>query len=309
MKKEQKRYMLVEYQGIEERTYDTYKEYEELLETIKKHNKKQGKKYIFGNVSVEKINGLYKATIHKYHPLTKKMKISEIDELTSSMDEKGLIEHFKVDILTNEGYIPDINIAYFESKNYPERMNDKKKGRAYASRIKYIPVMYQEDLRYLDPEFIEKVIIYYAKNIDVGFFKALCSEFSVHKIVAEECEYLLKLANDVEIDKVHGHVYSSDINALINYSLKIYRNLILERDKGSAILRDENGKPVQSRRRVRDFSFFIKNYDQPKDKRISPLKYNKGPDYSLMKKRNYERIKFNETYTIEEDGQMKLKLN
>ena len=51
MKKETKRYMLVEFAGCEERVLNCREEYQELLNTINKHNNRKNKTYVFGNVS------------------------------------------------------------------------------------------------------------------------------------------------------------------------------------------------------------------------------------------------------------------
>jgi hypothetical protein len=51
MKKETKRYSLIEYCGTKERVYNTEEEYAELLKIIEKSNRRKSSKYFFGNIT------------------------------------------------------------------------------------------------------------------------------------------------------------------------------------------------------------------------------------------------------------------
>ena len=125
MKKELKRYFLVEYAGYEERVLNSKEEYEALLDIINKHNNKKKMKYIFGNISVRVENGKYFVLVNKYRKLTEKTTISELDDLTCEMNYYELMNYFKDKLVTkvSEGYLPDINIAYLEDKNVKEVYN------------------------------------------------------------------------------------------------------------------------------------------------------------------------------------------
>ena len=83
MKKETKRYMLIEFAGCEERVLNSKEEYQELLDTINKHNNRKNKTYVFGNVSCTKKDGKYYVIVRKYHKLTDKMGITELDNMTT----------------------------------------------------------------------------------------------------------------------------------------------------------------------------------------------------------------------------------
>ena len=122
MKKELRRYFLAEYAGYEERVFNSKEEYESLLDVINKHNNKKKIKYIFGNISVRIENGKYYVLVNKYRKLTEKTTISELDDLTCEMNYYELMSYFKDKLVTriNEGYLPDINIAYLEEKNINE---------------------------------------------------------------------------------------------------------------------------------------------------------------------------------------------
>ena len=84
------------------------------------------------------------------------MTISEIDNFTKSFDEEGLIEYLKNQTKTKEGFKPDINICYFENKN---SVDEKPGDIHYERRIKYIPILYQEDKKYLDKNFIKNCLV------------------------------------------------------------------------------------------------------------------------------------------------------
>ena len=117
MKKELRRYSLVEYLGKVERIVKTESDYLLILESIKKNNKKSSSKRFFGNVTKKYIADEIHVEVHVYNRLTPKMTISDIDKLTSSFDEKELIGYFGNRLKTKNDYIPDINVAYFEDKN------------------------------------------------------------------------------------------------------------------------------------------------------------------------------------------------
>lgn len=267
VKKETKRYSIVEYLGVTRREYKSKEEYEETLDIIEKNNRKKTTKYYFGNVTCEvDSNGKYIVIVHVYNRLTPKMTISEIDRFTESFDEDGLIEYFKNQAKTKEGFKPDINICYFENKN---SVDEKPGDIHYERRIKYIPVLYQEDKKYLDKKYIKNCLISHAKSQDYNFFKALANEFCLYKVVSENIEELYAI-----VEKCRYMGYDSTLMA--EYAYRLYNNLIVERDSEGRIIRDANGDYQISRRRLRDFGFFIRDYNMPDSKRVLPTKYNKS---------------------------------
>lgn len=263
-KKETKRYFLVEYLGVIRKEYNTLEEYNETLKIIEKYNNRKTHKYLYGNITCEEVDGKYKVIIHMYNKLTDRMEISNIDHFTEEFEEPDLIEYFKGQTLTKD-IEPDINICYFENKN----INDIKPGDIhYDRRIKYIPILFKGDKPFLDKEYINKCLISHADNKDYKFFKALASEFSQYKPVASKIE---KLYYTVDVCKYQGY----NPSYLAYAARELYEALIVERDKNGRIIRLENGEYQISRRRQRDFGFFIRDYGMLDSKRRIPTRYNK----------------------------------
>lgn len=269
MKKETKRYTLVEYLGSKERYYDSLLEYEDVLKEIEKSNKRKTSKLYCGNITTQKLpGGRIKATIHIYNKLTDAMTISELDDLTLSKTQEELIESVKQKLRTQEGYTPDINIAYFENKNKGE-----KEAVHYDRRIKYLPIMYVGDEKYLDMEYISRCLKFHASENDYAFFTGLANEFCFYRVVDEEIESLYRTVNKCRYENYSSYdMYLS--------AMRLFRNLILERDKDLKPLRGNNGEYQTSRRRLRDFATYIRDYRLPERKRKSPVKYN-GKQLSL----------------------------
>ena len=266
MKKEQKRYMLVEYVGFEERFLNSKEEYTELLNFINKHNNRKNKKIVFGNVSCNMLSdGRLHVLVHKYHKLTDKMCISDLDSMTSNLNEEELISLFKNQLFTkiNEGFIPDINIAYFEDKNANDKTSeDLDRG------IKYIPVLYRDDVKFLDRDYISKCLSYYSNMRKYGFFLDLCDEFETSKNVSYEIGLLREWINRAK--------YENGFDTYIYQGARaLYDAIIYERERSTRVIRDENGNIQISRRRQRDFGFFVRDYGMKPSKKASPLKYNK----------------------------------
>lgn len=282
-KKETKRYSIVEYLGTTRREYSTLDEYRNTLDIIEKNNRKKTTKYYFGNVTCEKNeNGKYVVLVHLYNRLTPKMTISEIDSFTEGFDEDELIEYFRNQVKTKEGFKPDINICYFENKN---SVDEKPGDIHYERRIKYIPILYREDKSYLDKNFIKKCLTSHAKALDYDFFKALANEFCLYRVVTENIEDLFEI-----VDKCRFQGY--DPMYMADYAYRLFNNLIVERDAEGRIIRLSSGEYQISRRRLRDFGFFIRDYNMPDSKRVLPTKYNKSqiPSNEMkLKKSNKEQ--------------------
>lgn len=263
MKEEDKRYTLVEYLGPQVRYYKKYSDYLNLLETIDKSNKKKDCRFYFGNASCEKLpNGKYRVTVYVYNKLTNKMTISELDNLTSNKNEETVIKNFRDLIRTNPILKPDINIMYFEEKNKKEKMPYD-----FDKRIKYIPVLYARDKRFLDRTYIFRCIHYKAANRDINFFKELANEFRFYHAIVEKIEVLRKYINLCE----EGQNY---YKALEDSACNLYDAFVVDRNSDKSVYLDDDGKGSNSRRRVRDFGFFVRDYMLPNYKRISPTKYN-----------------------------------
>ena len=178
MKKELKRYFLVEYCGAIQSKYDTYQELLDVFEEVRKYNRRKTSRYITGNMTYEKVDGKYVLTAHLYNKLLPKSTISDLDRYTEQFDERGLIvdlfDKFRIinedQTTTKIGYYPDINIAYFEDDNDHENQKDKD-GRRLFRKIKYIPVLYNDDMKFLNISYIEKCLTYHAMEYDLEFFE------------------------------------------------------------------------------------------------------------------------------------------
>lgn len=272
-KKETKRYSIIEYLGTVKREYTTLDEYKNALNIIEKSNKRKTSKYFFGNITCEMTDDKkYMVRVHVYNRLTPKMAITELDNFTEKLTEEDLIEYFKDKCKTKEGYIPDINICYFENKD----IKDEKIGDIhYERRIKYLPIMYEGDKIFIDKEYIKKCLISHAKERDYSFFKNLANEFCVHHSVSEKIEELWQI-----VDKCMFQGYDPMLMAETAY--KLYIGLIVERDNKGRIIRLDSGEYQISRRRQRDFGFYIRDYNMRESKRTIPTRYNKTQqDYSL----------------------------
>lgn len=273
MKKETKRYYLVEYCTPKEITFNSLEEYKEKIKSMELYNKRKNSEYIFGNVT-KQINedGTVRAIFQRYNKLSSAMTISELDNYTLSIDYETFVDSLRKSgkLKTKDNFIPDINIAYYENKN------SNNNERLYDRRIKYLPIMFMEDEKYLNQDFIFKALEYYAEIKDYGFFKELACEFCQHKPSEEEISYLFET-----IDRCQNQGYSS--SNMSHEAIRLFRSLIVERTKGNIVLKDENGRNVISRRRLRDFAMFIKYYGTPKNKRKIPTKYN-GKEIQNIKK-------------------------
>lgn len=263
-KKETKRYALVEYLGTVKREYSTKEEYQEMLKTIERYNNRKTHKYFYGNITSKIKDGKISVLVHIYHRLTEKMTISDIDHFTEGFEEDELINYFK-NITSTKNLEPDINICYFENKNTEDEKSDEVH---YERRIKYLPILYKGDLPFLDKNYIKKCLMAHANNNDYDFFKALASEFSPYKVVSERVEELWSI-----VDKCRYQGYES--MEMASAAFRLYSNLIVERDREGRIIRLKNGEYQISRRRQRDFGFFIRDYNMVDSKRKIPTRYNK----------------------------------
>lgn len=261
MKKEQKKYMLVEYLGCETREYNNMEEYKELLNVIKKYNSKDKNPYLFGNVEYTKNGNKIVATIQKYHKLTKRIPISNIDDATFDMNEIDLINHFQNNIKTKSSLVPDINIAYLN-----DRDNDNKIH--YDVKISYLPVLYKDDAKYLSKKYVMECIKYLIVNKDYDFFYDLIEKFSFYRVIEDDID---KLRYAISKAKTRD----ADVNYILDIVSKFYDHLVYERDGYTRVVRDMDGNMLKSHRRVRDFGIFVRDYAMLERKKSLPTKYNK----------------------------------
>ena len=281
MKKEMKRYFLVEYYGNDRvTTVNTKEELDQVLNEVKKYNNRKNSKFMIGNIKVTPRFGEYHIVAHLYRKYTPKMTISELDNLTSSYNEQEIIDLFKEKSLMKEDYKPDINIAYFETKDKDENGN-----REYEKGIKYIPVLYKDDLKYMDKKYIYNCLFFHASTLDYDFFREMANSFSLTHFVSDEVSNLLDA-----VDKCENQ--NGDLNNLFIKATRLYDKYILEYEKDESIARDNKGRYIVSHRRQRDMGFFVKNYNIRESKRRNPYMYNITLPPS--------------PYTVEENGQIKL---
>ncbi len=280
-KKETKRYALVEYLGTVKREYSTKEEYQELLKTIERYNNRKTHKNFYGNITTELKNGKISVTVHIYHRLTEKMGISDIDHFTEGFEEAELIEYFK-NITASKSVEPDINICYFENKDAKdERIGEEH----FERRIKYLPILYKGDLPFLDKTYIKKCLISHAKNNDYGFFKDLANEFAPYKVVSENIEELFSVIQKCQFEGCYQM-------EMANAAYRLYNNLIIERDSEGRIIRLKNGEYQISRRRQRDYGFFIRDYNMFDSRRKIPTRYNKRikPEENIKLKKSQKPV-------------------
>ena len=291
MKKETKRYMLVEYAGLKQKSYDTIEELDKALEDIRKYNNRKTSKFICGNISIEEINGKYYLNSHLYNKLTNKNTISDIDSFTCNFNNKSeLYSMFLSKSITREGYEPDINIAYFETMNITDEYK-----RPLLFGVRYIPICYYSDLKYFDTTFIKKCLVYHAENLDFDFFRSMVDEFRYVHSCSKELDELIQIINKLE-NEGYNKFFLSDT------AYTLFSKLIVERESNGYIVRDNNGKYQISKRRFRDFAFFVKNYGSLK--RNSPLNYNGS--LTQIKKEYLSRLRDG---LLEQDKIKSLKLN
>ena len=260
MAKETNRYMLVEYAGTKQAFCATQEEVDKKLEEVRKYNNRKTTKFICGNIKVTQTEDGFVVTTHLYTKYTNRNTITQIDNLTSQLSERELIALFADKSRMLDGYAPDVNIAYFETKNEAENIDDP----VYFG-VKYIPILYKDDVKYLDKNYIRKCLAYHSDKRDTGFFKALANEFCMHHVAGEAIE-------NIYVDCQRVEHMDFDPSCLYYDAMSLYEKIAYERNKDGSIRRSSGGKYEVSRRRVRDFGFFVKNYGSEKTK--SPRKYN-----------------------------------
>lgn len=268
--KEKNRYTIVEYKGKLIKTLDTLLEYDELIKKLKKLNDKESNEEYYGNVSYTTLpSGRLNVTIHMYKKLSKKTTIKEIDKLTSKYSKSEYIYENKDSLLDEDNMFPDINIAYFQTS----------KDDNLKLSLKYIPIIFKDDVKYLDYDYFFNFVDERINENDLVFFSNFANRFSTYKtkLVSLLTEKLFMEVNEVEFG-------IKRIDILRESTIKLYEALVYERDKNGNKVFDGQDY-VKSYRKMRDISLFIKSYENKDNKKIIPFKYNEEKDNKEIMKR------------------------
>ncbi len=261
MKKETKRYSLVEYLGKTQRIINNEVEYAEFIKYIKKLNQRVSSKYYYGNIGKEPKGGKLLVTIRIYNRLTLPRTISDLDaECSDYVSVKEMLNLSYNDKIKHIN--PDVYISYFETKNAREKDEE-----SFDVGVRALPLFFECDQKYFNESYIKKCLISFANDRDIGFFKDLCNEFCLNHDVAEAIESLRKTIDNVCYWGADSFMLSVD-------AMRLYHQLIYERDASRRVLRDKDGKIETSHRRVRDFGSFIRDYNMPQRKKVSSIYYN-----------------------------------
>jgi len=265
MGKELKRYYLTSYRGTRETTVQTNSEYDEIISKINKYNNRTKSKFIFGNVTREITKDGIHIVAHLYTKLSKRSTISDLLNYTSQFSKEELADSVFEETGMLEGYIPDINIAYLENKD-----KGSKERIHYDRRIKYLPVLYKEDRKFLSKEYIYKCLKYHVMSSHFDVLKGLASELRFNKDSLEELENVY-----VMIDKCEHQGYP--LEELYSVCKKLIDKYTYEINKDGSVKRDEKGNIVTSMRRMLDVGMYFK-YCVDLSKKHSPVIYNEGPN-------------------------------
>lgn len=255
MKNESKRYSLVQFALKKVRSYDTEEEYNELLDIIASNNKNKKSKYIFGNVMKEYADGKIIATVSVYVRLDEPMLLEDIDNLTMDMKNSNVLKEYYSSKLIDR--IHGISIAYLGMPSKIVEQVDKTEIRI-DKRIKELPVLYFKDLKYMDLRYIRASIATYAERKDYAFFYQMCNWFL-------ENRNLIKCVEDIRSDIEKVKYYGLSSNCLINDAMKFFSELINKKDKNNKIVKDEQGRVVYDKRKLRDFAVFLKSKESEMD--------------------------------------------
>lgn len=283
MKKETKRYSLVEYLGKTYRVVDNNNQYNELVNFIKKINRRESSELFYGNLSKERVNDKYLVTIHLYNRLTPAMEISFIkNALLNCNSYRELCYYYENK--TRE-YNPDIYIAYFETIN-----KNMKTEKDCDVGIKPLELFFAQDSKYFEPSYIKQCFDFRASVGDMKFFKDLCNRICQDKSITQNIENLRKAINIYEVEKDYNNQVSTQ-------AYKLYNFYICEKDKYGKILKNPNGKYETSTRRMYDIASFVRDYNMNRVP-ISATRFNvkrdprnkgnepKGQELILKSKRN-----------------------
>ena len=294
MGKELKRYYLTSYRGTRETIVQLNSEYDDIIKEINKYNKRTKSKFIIGNVTRENTKDGILVKAHLYTKLSKSSTISDLLNYTSQFDKEELADFFKDKTGMLEGYIPDINIAYLENKDKGsvEKIH-------YDRRIKYLPVLYKDDRKFLSKEYIFSCLKYHVQSRHFDILKGLTNEVRFNKNVSEELEKVYVL-----LDKCEHQNYP--LEDLYDACKKLIEKYTYEIEKDGSSKRDENGNVITSMRRTFDIGMYFK-YCLDLSKKHSPITYNEGPNREKRRElrreeeiRKVKELKKSGKYTYEQ---------
>ncbi len=265
MKKEKKRYYLISYCGTREKVVQTKQEYEETLKEVNNYNRRSKSQYLVGNITKASMPDGIHIIGHAYKKLTGPSTISELLEYTTRFTKEELANTLESETGIKEGYIPDINIAYLENKD-----RGAKEDIHYDRRIKYLPVFYKDDRKYLSKEYVLRCLKYHVYKAHFDILKGLTSELCFNKDAAEEVERMYRT-----IDLCEHQNYSLD--ELYRVGKALIEKYICEVESDRTIARDDKDASYgTSRRRLYDVGIYFK-YCGSMSQKHSPVKYNEGP--------------------------------
>ena len=323
MKENIKRYFLVEYVRPLVSVYNTYEDYSQALLRIDKYNQSESVKkapFIYGNLTTQRgAKGEYILTTHLYHKLTERCDLKDLDKFTSNFNEDELIIkmlfpetldskvngiRFRDKIMSLDGtyytngktMYPDISIAYFmdekeDNKNRIEVTTKDKKGKdkkvkvSTFKKIKYLPVMYKDDVPFMKRDIVKNALLERSSSKDVKFFRGLIEVFNLTHDSDKELDNLER-----SIDRV-----------------KYQDNPGLYKWKHGKHVYDENGYMKTDYRRKRDFGMYIRNYEAKLFKDPNNYSYNSVSSRKLKTLLN--KMKAENVTMVVENNKLTLKRN
>lgn len=283
MKEELNRYYLIEYQDTRDTIINSNEEYKKIVENAKKNNRNEKNKVLIGNINrYTDRRGNVHVVEHLYNKLIPKSTISGILDVTTKYSEKDfkkkLTNEGKLKYSSEKGFYPDIYIIYKEEKNRNEVEEVN-----YDVRFKCLPMMYKDDLKYLDINVIYNMISNFAHQYDYGFFKELAD--NVRKSLKEKSALLFERVNDAQSKEYNKDLLDIAMKSVYYTARELVYEYVVDREKGT-IARDNEGKVLYSKRRILDIGNIIKYYKCLPGTRISAVKRNTG----ITSKKNRENL-------------------
>lgn len=271
MKEELNRYYLIEYQDSRDTIIESNEEYYKIVASAKKNNKNEKNNILIGNIErYTDRRGRLHVVEHMYNKLAPKSTISGILDVTTKYSEKDfkkkLASEGKLKYSEEKGFYPDIYIVYKEEKNKNE-VDDKN----YDVRFKCLPMMYKDDLKYLDLNTIYNMISNFAHQYDYGFFKELAN--NVRKSLREKTSLLFERVNDAQSKEYNKDLLDIAMKSVYQTARELVYEYTVDREKGT-IARDNSGNVLYSKRRILDIGNVIKYYKCLPGTRISAVSRN-----------------------------------
>lgn len=283
MKEELNRYYLIEYQDSRDTIISSNEEYNKIVASARKKNKNEKNQILIGNIErYTDRRGRVHVVEHMYNKLAPKSTISGILDVTTKYSEKDfkkkLTSEGKLKYSEEKGFYPDIYIIYKEEKNRNE-VDD----RNFDVRFKCLPMMYKDDLKYLDLKIIYNMISNFAHQYDYGFFKELAD--STRKGFRDKAGLLLERVNDAQSKSYNKDLLDIAMKAVYFAAKDLVYEYTVDREKGT-IARDNNGEILYSKRRILDIGNLIKYYKCLPGTRISAVHRNT----TITSKKNRENL-------------------